>query len=1378
MKHLLFVLTLFCALTIDAQTFVTLNDVRYLIEDDHAVVARQDRELTGNITIPVSIEYNNTSYNVTRLMSPDDSESGGGGAFQECGITGITLPEAITEIPNETFHDCTQLSSVTLLGPVTRIGSSAFARCRELTTIDLPDDVTEMGQWAFYATGLTQFTIPAGLTVLEPFVLCDTKIINIEIPATVKTIYGSSLATNQKNNQGQPLGRSVKMFQRDCRLIEYNYDAFGDMTTIDLLVPAGGKVVYQEYYPWSNMHSITEFGEDTGEPLVVDQHHITIDGIRYLIKNGEASVDIQPATLSGEITILDKVTYEGNDYPVTSVVEAYGSNEDFYHTVSVLSETEVTKITLPSSIKTIGYLSFRRSPYLQEVVMNDGITKIGEGAFGWCSELTTINIPSTVTVLPKGIFEGCDNLKTLTLQEGLTFMDFEALWHTSIETLTIPSTCTTFGSRPLDLPKLETLIMKVKEPADIRVMGPYNLETMSSSVFGIYNNAFNTDYGPVREYFGNIDLIVPLGCKESYEMLEPWLNFGSITEEGSEYYQPKKIAVNIDGINYMLEETLNGQNETKRIATIARQNPSLSGDIVIPEKVSYAKKVLQGNEWVTLEAQDYDVTALYDPIINFNGDPRPSDGCGAFQGCAITSISLPATITVIPANTFYSCRLLKNVELPEGVTTIRTGAFANCISLEEIYLPETITDMSGDQIFCGCTSLKKVNIPKYVTTPDPEECLGLGHTLGNGCFAHCGIETFIIPENVTSIGEGCFGALNEWDDYHHSLKSIKICHKSYSDNSFSFPESIFNDVSGITLIVPEGTKESLYSQVYPWKNFGNIIEYKDQGDEHQYNAYSVSYEEEVIGHEQEASDDTTILDYIPSGVDTALPEETEKEDYVVIDWKDKQNNTPQAVMPAQDMLLRLTLALLGDANRDGDVDVSDFLSVANHILGRSPVGFLYKAANTSKSGNALDVADFLGVANVILRGVHYSNPHHAPARRTASNTDISAMDNAIYIEPTSVCAGLEQTLSVKMKNANPVAGFEFSLQLPEGITVTGASLSDERTTSEKTSLFSHNVLNDGTVKVLCGTMTQNPETEKLYTFDGNDGEVATITISVDPNMVLGDYSALITNAKLADADSVKTTISNDVESVITVSDVLILDENSTVTPPTTNDVPVTVTVRRTINANEWSTICLPFDMTKEQLKDIFGNDVQLAMFSSYDAVKDGDNVTGITINFTDVDLASDGFYGNYPYIIRTSRDITEFTLTAVVYPENEVVANYSTGTVKPKVLGSFIGTYKAKTVVPDNSLVLYNNKFYYSAGLTKMKAFRAYFTLDDVLADVKQASARIMKSFDDDTTGINEKALKNHEQPNSEKYYNLMGQRVTMPKKGLLVKEGKKIVVK
>ncbi len=1037
--------------------FVAADGVRYMTEDDEAVIARQDRELSGDIVIPETVTYEGKEYTVTRLMDPSEGESGGGGAFQECNITGITLPESITNIPDNTFWHCEQLSSVSLHGAVRRIGSYSFESCKALTTIELPDAVTEMGDGAFLSSGLTEFKIPAGVTMLNWSVLANTNISYLEIPASVNYLCGACFATNKTDEDGQPVRRTVKMFQRDCRLVNGWDDRseFGNMTAIDLLVPKGSKVLYKEYFPWLNMHSITEYGEDSGEPLVPEQRHVTIEGLCYMLKDGEAHVDIQPATLSGEVTIPEKVIYEDVEYPVTTIMSSYGGGwlgTDYYEYSSVFSQTQVTKVILPTSIKTIGHHAFCKSPLLQEVVLNEGITEIGNAAFGFCPELTTINIPSSVSVLKSGLLRGCSKLTTLSLHEGLTSIDGEVLWDTGIETLTIPSTCTSFGYQALQIPNLKTLYMNVKEPTDIRANG----NTMNGTVFG-----HDSDQEETNERLSKADLIVPLGCAQVYKSLAPWFHFRSITDQGSpylklnnsafsapegaftitntgnngepefeahdgwfidtfthglcmkegtsvsfnttgtswiyvylssdktstvtidgkemelsddrpddyhyrrydllvegagkhiltcgsyennqwpcvfrvevqnissDYYQPKTVGVNINGINYVLHETINDQNETIRTATIASQSTSLSGDITIPAKVSYARTVLQNNKWVALEAHDYDVTDIVLPgfeIAQVPGNYRTTGG--AFQESQITSISLPATITVIPAGTFNGCKQLKTVTLAEGITTLGGGAFANCSSLEEIYLPETITDMSGWYIFGNCPSLKKVNIPKLVTS------------IGNGCFMRSGIETFIVPKNVTSIGEACFGALGE----ETCVKSFKICHESYSDGSFSFPENIFNDIDDITLIVPQGTKESFYSQIYPWKNFKNIIEYTDQNDEHQYNNYRVEIAEQAPAasrgmRKANSTVEPVTVGFTPSGVGVdELPTEIEKngKKYLV-----KYKNIPE-IMPAEDVVLEAVLTVKGDIDGDGELSVTDVVSLVNAVMDPSAVSDITK----------------------------------------------------------------------------------------------------------------------------------------------------------------------------------------------------------------------------------------------------------------------------------------------------------------------------------------------------------------------------------------------------------------------------------------------------
>ena len=59
--------------------------------------------------------------------------------------------------------------------------------------------------------------------------------------------------------------------------------------------------------------------------------------------------------------------------------------------------------------------------------------------------------------------------------------------------------------------------------------------------------------------------------------------------------------------------------------------------------------------------------------------------------------------------------------------------------------------------------------------------------------------------------------------------------------------------------------------------------------------------------------------------------------------------------------------LIGDVNDDGTVDISDYIGVANHILGNTPAGFNETAADVNNDGS-IDISDYIGVANIILTG--------------------------------------------------------------------------------------------------------------------------------------------------------------------------------------------------------------------------------------------------------------------------------------------------------------------------------------------------------------------------------------------------------------------------
>lgn len=136
-----------------------------------------------------------------------------------------------------------------------------------------------------------------------------------------------------------------------------------------------------------------------------------------------------------------------------------------------------------------------------------------------------------------------------------------------------------------------------------------------------------------------------------------------------------------------------------------------------------------------------------------------------------------------------------------------------------------------------------------------------------------------------------------------------------------------------------------------------------------------------------------------------------------------------------------------------------------------------------------------------------------------ADTDITLLDNVVYIEPVQTGTGRQLTLSVKMKNTKAFTGYKFDLYLPDGCTFATdedgfplAALSLERTTTAKTNYFDSSILGDGDfLRVLCYS-------SKGYAFTGEDGEIATVTIDIPADMEAGDYALVLKDIELAVGD--------------------------------------------------------------------------------------------------------------------------------------------------------------------------------------------------------------------------------------------------------------------
>jgi len=77
---------------------------------------------------------------------------------------------------------------------------------------------------------------------------------------------------------------------------------------------------------------------------------------------------------------------------------------------------------------------------LREVVLNEGLQKIGYKAFQNCELLQSINLPSTVIEIGEGAFDGCYNLRKVVLNDGLKTIEKAAFRSTSLQEIVLPST--------------------------------------------------------------------------------------------------------------------------------------------------------------------------------------------------------------------------------------------------------------------------------------------------------------------------------------------------------------------------------------------------------------------------------------------------------------------------------------------------------------------------------------------------------------------------------------------------------------------------------------------------------------------------------------------------------------------------------------------------------------------------------------------------------------------------------------------------------------------------------------------------------------------------------------------------------------------------
>lgn len=207
------------------------------------------------------------------------------------------------------------------------------------------------------------------------------------------------------------------------------------------------------------------------------------------------------------------------------------------------------------------------------------------------------------------------------------------------------------------------------------------------------------------------------------------------------------------------------------------------------------------------------------------------------------------------------------------------------------------------------------------------------------------------------------------------------------------------------------------------------------------------------------------------------------------------------------------------------------------------------------------------------------------------------------------------------------------------------------------------------------------------------------------------------------------------------------------TDNTIEAMPANVTLKRSFVANKWNTLVLPFAVSDADVKTTFGADAKIVKYS---------NADDANINFT---TSTKGIEANVPVLI----------MPAVVNVENTYTFNgVSIVVADPKADGtsySFVGSYKPYNLVNDDYM-LYADKWWKTeTGDTyKIKAFRAY-----IKANTPAAAKQLNLVIDGQTTGLKLNTVNGNIEGET---YNIAGQRVANSYKGLILKNGKKIIKK